>query len=84
MPKIRPLTDTQRMSNFLVYIKGKRTAKEMCDIIGAKSPQTWYNRVNNPNNLMYGEIKALCAYFGLSIEKFMKGEFSDETIRLRT
>lgn len=76
MPKVA-LTDRQKDFQRLAYnlkmLQGGRSVKEMAALLGYKSPSTYYARLEKPEKLTYEEIKRLCDFARVDMQKFLCG-----------
>ena len=78
MPKLKK-TDAQKDRDRLrrnlrvAQEVNSMTNYEMGDLIG-RSKGTWDNRLENPDNLRWEEIRILCEKFGIDLAKFCAGE----------
>jgi len=79
MPKVT-LTEKQclcdRWRKNLLTLKGGRNSSDMAKIMGAKSCQTFTNRIAYPEKLTLDEIHKLCKYFGVSETDFICDELT--------
>lgn len=71
MPKIKGITVAQRLENNIIYLKGRHTVSEMAKIMGLKSSQSYYNKLDNPNSITVQELRNLSSYFGVSISELL-------------
>lgn len=76
MPKLDPKAlrkDYNRLTRNLRKIEKSLTAIRLCELLGI-SRSTWYKRLKNPENLTYGELRAISRVSGADFDSLVSGE----------
>lgn len=76
MPKLDPKAlrkDYDRLERNLRKIEKSLTAIRLCELLGI-SRSTWHKRLKNPENLTYGELRAISRVSGVDFNNLVSGE----------
>ena len=76
MPKIDAQllrADYNHLKRNLRKIEKSLTAIRLCELLGI-SRKTWYNRLKKPENLTYGELRAISRVSGVDFDILVSGE----------
>lgn len=65
--------DYNRLKRNLRKIEKSLTAIRLCELLGI-SHSTWYNRLKSPENLTYGELRAISRVSGADFDSLVSGE----------
>lgn len=76
MPKLDPKAlrkDYDRLERNLRKIEKSLTAIRLCELLGI-SRSTWHKRLKSPENLTYGELRAISRVSGVDFNNLVSGE----------